>query len=109
MKYHELNIEERATIQVSRLHGMGQNAIARLLGRSPSTISRELRRNTGVHGIYHAPTAQGHMIQRREACRQQKKMVQGSELFELVVELLRKNFSPEQIAGKHAQHEYPQF
>lgn len=109
MSYEELSIEERATIQVSRLHGMGQNAIARLLGRSPSTISRELRRNTGANGIYHAPTAQGHMRQRREACRQQKKLVPDSELFELVVELLRKNFSPEQIAGKLRSMDIPSF
>jgi IS30 family transposase len=88
MNYHELNIEERATIQVSRLHGLGPSAIARLLGRHRSTIGRELRRNTGANGIYHAPTAQGHMRQRREACRQQKKLLPGSELFELVVELL---------------------
>jgi IS30 family transposase len=39
MSYEELSIEERATIQVSRLHGMGRREIARLLGRSPSTKS----------------------------------------------------------------------
>uniref|UniRef100_UPI004054151F helix-turn-helix domain-containing protein n=1 Tax=Pseudomonas sp. TaxID=306 RepID=UPI004054151F len=72
MTYHELSIEERATIQVSRLHGMSQQAIAQTLGRHRSTISRELGRNTGANGIYHAPTAQGRMRQRREACRQQK-------------------------------------
>ena len=109
MSYEELSIEERATIQVSHLHGMGRREIARLLDRSPSTISRELRRNTGANGIYHAPTAQGHMRQRREACRQQKKLLPNSELFELVVELLRKNFSPEQIAGKLRSMDIPSF
>ncbi|MNQ92482.1 hypothetical protein D3C85_1079110 [compost metagenome] len=60
MSYHELSIEERATIQVGQLHGLSLRAIARTLGRSPSTISRELRRNTGFNGTYHAPTAQSH-------------------------------------------------
>ena len=71
--------------------------------------SRELRRNTGANGIYHAPTAQGHMRQRREVCRPQKKLVLGSELLELVVVLLRKNFSPEQIAGKLRSMDIPSF
>ncbi|SDI00528.1 Helix-turn-helix domain-containing protein [Pseudomonas flavescens] len=94
MKYHEFSIEERATIQVSRLHGMSQRAIAKALGRNCSTISRELRRNTGDNGIYHAPTAQGHMRQRRVVCRPPKKLVPGAELFELIVQLLREYFSP---------------
>jgi IS30 family transposase len=88
---------------------MGQSAIARLRGRNPSTISRELRRNTGANGIYHAPTAQGHMRQRREACRPQKKLVPDTELFELVIVLLRKYFSPEQIAGKLRSMNIPSF
>ncbi|WP_164842887.1 helix-turn-helix domain-containing protein, partial [Pseudomonas taiwanensis] len=41
MSYHELSIEERSNIQVGLLRGMSQRAIARMLNRSPSTISRE--------------------------------------------------------------------
>ncbi|MGH8352966.1 MAG: IS30 family transposase [Pseudomonas sp.] len=109
MSYHELSIEERATIQVSQLHGMSQRAIARTLSRSPSTISRELRRNTGPNGTYHVPTAQSFMRQRRVACRPQKKLLPGTELFELVVALLRRCFSPEQIAGKLRSMNIPSF
>ena len=39
MSYHELNIEERATIQISRLHGLSQKSIAGLLNRKPSTLN----------------------------------------------------------------------
>jgi IS30 family transposase len=49
------------------------------------------------------------MRQRREACRQHKKLVPDSELFELEVELLRKNFSPEQIPGKLRSMDIPSF
>ena len=45
MSYTELSIEERATIQVGQYKKLSQREIARMLGRSPSTISRELRRN----------------------------------------------------------------
>lgn len=35
-----------------------------------------------------------------------RKLLPGSERFELVVHMLREHLSPEQIAGKHAQHEH---
>lgn len=58
MTYKELNIEERATIQVGLLNNLSLRRIARLMGRSPSTISREIRRNQLSDGRYEAPKAQ---------------------------------------------------
>jgi IS30 family transposase len=109
MHYHELSIEERVTIQIGQLQGLSQRAIARMLGRSPSTISRELRRNTTASPRYSACDAQQHMRHRRTACRPLRKLVPGSELFDLVVHLLRKRFSPQQIAGKLSAMEFPNF
>ena len=109
MSYHELSIEERATIQVGQLHGLGLRAMARMLGRSPSTISREVRRNTAPGGAYQVATAQSLMRQRRVACRPAKKLLPDSELFELVADLLRRYFSPEQIAGKLRSMNIPSF
>lgn len=40
-----LSFEEREDIALLRVQGAGVRQIARALGRSPSTISRELRRN----------------------------------------------------------------
>jgi len=90
-----------ATIQVGNLQGMGLRATARMLGRSPSTISREVRRNTVPGGTYQVATAQSLMRQRRAVCRPAKKLLllPDSELFELVVDLLCRYFSPQQIAG----------
>ena len=48
MPYQELNIEERVTMQVVQLQGLSQRAIARMLDRSHSVISRELRRNAAA-------------------------------------------------------------
>ncbi|MCE8014423.1 helix-turn-helix domain-containing protein, partial [Billgrantia desiderata] len=50
MSYSELCIEERATIQVSLEQGLSIRKVADLLERSPSTISREVRRNRSSDG-----------------------------------------------------------
>lgn len=100
MSYTELSVEERATIQVGQYQGLSQREIARMLGRSPSTISRELRRNRSLNGRYVAHVAQAHTRERRKVCRPAGKLVLGNERFELVLHLLRERFSPEQIAGK---------
>ncbi|AVD83155.1 IS30 family transposase [Pseudomonas sp. SWI6] len=107
MSYQELSIEERITIQFGQLQGMSQRAIARLLDRSPSTISRALRRNAPEAGRYSASQAHQHMRHWRLACRPKRKLLPGSQLFDLVVYLLRKCFSPQQIAGKLNAMEFP--
>jgi len=56
-----LSFEEREEIAVRRAQGAGVREIARCLGRSPSTISRELRRNAATRGgklEYRASVAQ---------------------------------------------------
>jgi IS30 family transposase len=52
MFYSELSVEERATIQIGHAQGLSQRKIASLINRSPSTISRELRRNRDDCGDY---------------------------------------------------------
>src|SRR5271156_1601646 len=56
-----LSFEEREEITMRRAQGAGVREIARQLGRSPSTISRELRRNVATRGgqpDYRASVAQ---------------------------------------------------
>src|SRR6202165_1053956 len=56
-----LSFEEREEIAICRAQSVGVREIARRLGRSPSTISRELRRNAATRGgqlDYRAPVAQ---------------------------------------------------
>jgi transposase, IS30 family len=58
---------EREEIAILRAGGCGVREIARRLGRAPSTISRELRRNAATRGgglEYRATTAQWHADRR---------------------------------------------
>jgi IS30 family transposase len=62
-----LSFAEREEIAILRARGAGVREIARQLGRSPSTISREIRRNAATRGggfEYRATTAQWHADQR---------------------------------------------
>ena len=62
-----LSFAEREEIALLRAQGWGVREIARRLGRSPSTISRELRRNAATRGgrlEYRASTAQWHADRR---------------------------------------------
>jgi len=100
MSYTELSVEERATIQIGNAQGFSLRRIGHLINRSPSTISRELRRNRDAFGSYSARVAQQQMQARRQVCRPMRKLLPGSERFELVAHMLRERLSPEQIAGK---------
>jgi transposase len=58
-----LTFAEREEIALWRAQGLGVREVARHLGRAPSTISRELRRNAATRGgnlDYRATTAQWH-------------------------------------------------
>lgn len=79
MSYSELSVAERATIQIGHVQGFSQRRIACLVNRSPSTISRELRRNRQACGTYSAHGAQQQMQRRRQACRPRRKLLPGSE------------------------------
>ena len=62
-----LSFAEREEIAICRAYGYGVREIARRLGRSPSTISRELRRNAATRGgklVYRAAIAQWHRDRR---------------------------------------------
>jgi IS30 family transposase len=82
-----------------RRQGCNQSQIARALGRHRSTVCRELRRNgTRVDGRYRAFTAQERTNGRRSRSRRNSHFTAAD--FALVDELLRRQWSPEQVAGR---------
>jgi transposase, IS30 family len=76
---------------------MGVRGIAGELGRAPSRISREIRRNREADGRYRPHHAEH--AARRRACKPRKRRIAGDEvLAEVVQRLLSKRWSPEQVA-----------
>jgi len=92
-----LALSEREEISRAVVAGHSIRSIAASLGRAPSTISRELRRNGGAGG-YRASRADQAAWDR--ACRPKVcKLVQNRALAQLVAGKLCREWSPEQIAG----------
>ena len=103
-KYHRLTQGERYQIEALLVSGKGVRFIARQLGRSPGSISREIQRNILPGRIhYKAKIAQGRSRKRRVSVGPPLKM-QGA-LRELVLEKLLLDWSPEQIAGRLLKNE----
>jgi transposase, IS30 family len=76
---------------------MSVRGIAEELGRAPSTISREIRRNRDPDGGYRPHHAEH--AARRRACKPRKRRIAGDGvLTEVVQRLLSKRWSPEQVA-----------
>lgn len=98
-RYDQLNAEERATIMLMRQEGRGLRAMGRFLKRASSTISRELARHSDGKSGYIASQADAQASRLRAKPRKALKLVLGNALFETVVGYLKKNWSPEQIAG----------
>ena len=100
MTYRQLTQEERYMIVQLRLQRCGLSEMARLMGRSRSTIWRELKRNMipTRHGMgYCVSKAQE---QRNGRLRRSRRGPQHSqEDYALVRRLLLEQWSPEQIAG----------
>ena len=95
--YRQLSQSERHAVALALQQGMSQRAIARALGRSPSTISRECRRNAGALG-YASNFAQQRCERRRRFSRAPPKLRRGGTLFACVRSYLLQWWSPQQIA-----------
>ena len=97
--YHHLRPEERAVIMLELDRGASLREIARRLGRSPSTLSRELKRNSHTPG-YCATRAGRAYHRRRQRCVKPRKLEANPALWQVVESyLLDKRWSPEQIAA----------
>src|SRR6266702_6319732 len=98
--YGHLTLEERCTI--AQLHQAGQSIrqIAATLDRSPSSLSRELKRNSGRQ-VGYKPT----YAQEQAGCRRWKgaRLERDAALRTLVLDGLARGWSPEQIAGRLKQ------
>ena len=102
MSYKHITSEERDKLSVLLQAGMDQEEIAMLLNKDPSSISREMRRNSDpCTGKYHAKIAKKKTAFRRfEAKQDQYKIQNNKKLKKFILVKLKRFWSPEQIAGR---------
>ena len=111
-RYEHLSGEERGFIMAMKQQGSSTRSIAASLGRAPSTVSRELRRNgwraedelgpmgrPRVAGGYNAMRAGARARRVRRAARAPRKLHPDGALWRQVKGLLKQCWSPEQIAA----------
>jgi IS30 family transposase len=104
--YGQLSLEER--VEIYRLHAAGrsQNEIASALDRAPSTISRELRRNSRPTKVWtggYEPVRAQQLAERRRRWDGRFKLARQAGLRNRVRKGLAMGHSPEQIAGRLAR------
>jgi IS30 family transposase len=100
-----LKLEEREEISRGVMAGRSTRTMARALGRTPSTVSREIGRNGGRQA-YRASEADASAWQRARRPKRCK-LAQNRALARLVAEKLRLQWSPYQVAG-WLKRRYPQ-
>ena len=97
MRYQHLSLAERYYIEIERKKEVSINQIAKAIGRSQSTISREICRNTGQRGYRHQ---QADRFARERHSDKPKAIKFISEIKYLIDVCLQCDWSPEQIAGR---------
>jgi IS30 family transposase len=95
LTYTQLTREQRYQIYILRKAGHRQNFIAREIGVHPSTITRELGRGSGQRG--YRPKQADELACARKQKRYQPRI--NSTTWAVVVGLLRRDWSPEQVSG----------
>ena len=93
--YTQLTHEQRYQIQALMKAEHNQTEIAAILEVDKSTISREIKRNTGNRG-YRPKQAHEHCLARRQF---KAKPRIASSTWRLVKKMLREDWSPEQVSG----------
>jgi transposase, IS30 family len=101
LRYHQITREERYTLAALRAqHPRPSNAeIAHQLGRHPSTISREIRRNSSLHDGSYRPNRAQEMTNARQ-CWTHRWSKLTAKQWRLVEDLLHEGLSPDQISSR---------
>lgn len=98
MDYTHLTRDERYQIQALKKAGHAQRAIAALLQRHPSTISRELARNSTRLQGYRGDLAHSAAMKRAQGCANAPRISEGAWAYAQA--RLLEQWSPEEISGR---------
>lgn len=100
-QYHRLTINEREEISLGLAQGRSRSDIAHTLGRHPSTISREIKRNNHRVSCYRAVESQARAdYQAHNTVRKVRKLEANESLKQIVLWYLNQLWSPEQVAKR---------
>lgn len=99
MKYKHLTIEEREKIQSMMWEKRSIREIAKAIGRSPSSISREVNRNIPLKRSY-KPRIADERAQKKRKSRGRKLRLKNGFIRRYVLTHLKDGYSPEQISGR---------
>ena len=98
--YQHLTTCERVTLMLELESGASIRKVARRLNRSPSTLSREIRRNDFTKTNYQAQSSELAYRRRRKHSRKPLKLKENPQLCDTVEQyLITKKWSPEQISS----------
>lgn len=100
MKYKHLSIEEREKIQELLWQKTSIRDIAKVIGRSPSSITRELKRNKPLLFNRYTPRIANEKAFEKRKQRGRKDRLKTKEIREYVISHLKQGWSPEQISGR---------
>ena len=104
-RYQQISHEERFYIWQARREGSTQQHIAEALGRHPSTIGRELKRNTYAQCHMYTYHWARQIVKQRKACANQYKHRKlTEEIAPVIQQLIRQYLSPEQVSGDLKKH-----
>jgi IS30 family transposase len=95
-----LDREERYELARLREAGLSVRAVAVRMGRSPSTVSRELARNAAPRGGGYEPGRAHRLAWERQRRPKPSKLSASPQLRAQVQQMLDRRYSPEQVSGR---------
>lgn len=98
-QYNQLNLEEREQLHLLIWDKLSIRRIAKIMSRSPSSISREIKRNTPPLVRRYTPHLAQEAYYERKVKSRQRPRLKNPTLVAYALEKLKLNWSPELIAG----------
>lgn len=100
MKHTKITASERKLIAAWLQQGVSNKEIGRRLGRHPTSVTNEMKRNRFQRDIYEPMHAQAKAKERQQHAWQAKHPLKNHDVYAYVLSHLRAGWSPEQIAGR---------
>ena len=88
-KYKQLNYEDRIAIRYGLFKNMSIREISHMLGRSPSTISKEIKRGITVDEIYFAESTEREL--RRKKLNNKRRRIMDNSVSSIIIALSEYN------------------